>query len=308
MTEVERIINKGILPKGFLKEEIRCDFFVDEKRKKLWAVEIDLLVEFDRVCKKHDLKYFLTGGSLLGAVRHNGSIPWDDDIDVAMFRSDYEKLMALSDEFKYPYFLQTPYTDKGYYFSYAKIRNSKTTGLSIPFAYQGINQGIPIDIFPLDNCMVEDVEERYNKINYLILQNSICMRLSCPNPNDIDKKRIATYNGRNPMEMYEEMQQIAKQYENCQCDKINTAVCTAYKPQKLMWDKKDWEETIMCKYENYMFPIPKGYDNILKVQFGDYTKYPPAEERGQWHNNAIFDADIAYTDYIKTFLEESKQK
>lgn len=92
MTECERIIKDGILPKSFFLPETICDFHVDEKRKKMWAIGIDMLVKFDEVCRKHELRYSLAFGSLLGVVRHKGFIPWDDDIDVVMPREDYEKL------------------------------------------------------------------------------------------------------------------------------------------------------------------------------------------------------------------------
>ena len=92
MTECERIIKEGILPETFIKPETICDFYVDEMRKKIWAIEIDLYLELEKVCKKHNLRFYAIGGSILGAVRHNGFIPWDDDMDVCMPREDYEKL------------------------------------------------------------------------------------------------------------------------------------------------------------------------------------------------------------------------
>ena len=110
MTEIERIIKSGLIDENYLKEEIKCGFRITTERKKLFAVMLDLLYTFDNVCKKHDLKYFFVYGSLIGAVRHNGFIPWDDDLDVAMPREDYEKFIKLSDEFNEPYFLQIPQT------------------------------------------------------------------------------------------------------------------------------------------------------------------------------------------------------
>ena len=147
MTECERIIKQGVLPESFFDEELKCGFLISKERKKIWAVLLDLLIKFDSVCKKHNLSYCFTDGSLLGAVRHKGFIPWDDDLDVSMPRADYEKLQSLDYEFDNPYFLQTPYTDKGCFYSFVKIRNKNTTGLSKAFMYQGFNDGLFLDVF-----------------------------------------------------------------------------------------------------------------------------------------------------------------
>ena len=90
MAEWERIIAKGIIPTSFLNEEVRNDFLVDTARKKIWLIQIDMLFEVERICKKYDLTFFTIGGNLIGAVRHHGFIPWDDDIDIALKRSDYQ--------------------------------------------------------------------------------------------------------------------------------------------------------------------------------------------------------------------------
>ena len=151
------------LPKGFLEEEVRCGYTVTRKMKEVWAVELDLLKEFKRVCNKYDLKYCADGGTLLGAIRHQGFIPWDDDLDIAMLRKDFEKLNEVAPaEFKKPYFWQTEETDKGSARGHAQLRNSDTTGI-IKNEYEhqrnnNFNQGIFIDIFPFDTVI--DSEEK----------------------------------------------------------------------------------------------------------------------------------------------------
>lgn len=172
MNEIERIISEGFWDRSFLEPETICDFYVDEARKKIWLISLDLLREFDRVCRKHGLRYFIYGGTLLGAVRHHGFIPWDDDIDVAMLREDYSRLLSYADEFTSPYFLQSPKTDKGYFFSYNKLRNVNTSRVSKTFMYEKFCQGMALDIFPFDFCNEYDGQDKFNRVRSLILDLS----------------------------------------------------------------------------------------------------------------------------------------
>ena len=137
-------------PDGYFNEEVRRGYRVSPEMKRVWAVEIDLLKEFERVCDKFGLKYSLFGGSMLGAVREKGFIPWDDDIDVVMDRKDYDVLISHGDEFKSPYFLQTPLTDEDYFIDVVKLRNTATTGATWLDMYSRFNSGIFIDIFVID--------------------------------------------------------------------------------------------------------------------------------------------------------------
>ena len=114
---------------------------------------LDMLEEFDRVCRKHDIKYFLIAGSLLGAIRHKGFIPWDDDVDIALFRKDYKKLESiLPKELPAHLFLQTLATDPEYDASHMRIRDSRTTGVFSGGVNRRAryNMGIFVDIFVLD--------------------------------------------------------------------------------------------------------------------------------------------------------------
>ena len=203
MTECERIIEQGILPESFFEEELKCGFLISKERKKIWAVLLDLLIKFDSVCKEHHLTYCFTDGSLLGAVRHKGFIPWDDDLDVSMPRADYEKLQTLGGEFGDPYFLQTPYTDKGYFYSFVKIRNKNTTGLSKAFMYQGFNDGLFLDVFPLDEVDSEQGEMVYNKLRELVISNSAYMKLSNPNYSESEMEKIKQLASDNPLKTYD---------------------------------------------------------------------------------------------------------
>lgn len=302
-TECERILEKGILPESFFMEEVRCDFLVTKKMKKVWAVQIDLLMELDRVCKKYNLNYYMSDGSLLGTIRHKGFIPWDDDIDVNMLREDYNKLLDVcQDEFQYPYFFQTPHTDKESFFSYGNLRNSNTSGIIYPFRYQQYNHGINIDIFPLDNCVLDDLETRYNRIRELVMDNSAYMRKSNPNPTPEDVIRIRNHSGRNPIDVFEEMDKICRQYENEETELVNSATEVSYSPTKLVFRKEWFDNVIYSDFEGIKVPIIKEYDSYLRIHYGEYMELPSVEKRGEWHSKMVYEPDMAYTDFLPSIL------
>lgn len=143
---------------------------MSKERKELWGVELDLLWQFKNICDKYHLKHYLDGGTLLGAVRHGGFIPWDDDIDIAMPRTDYDRFLECAvKELNYPYFVQNDWTDSTFYCC-TKLRRSDTTcihkkDLEGHFTF---NQGIFIDICPFDN-VPDDLVERQKFMHQLHL-------------------------------------------------------------------------------------------------------------------------------------------
>lgn len=298
MTEIERIINKGIISMDYLKEEIRNDFIVTTERKKVWAVILDLILEFDKICKKHNLRYYLDGGSLLGAIRHNGFIPWDDDFDVVMPRVDYEKFIQLGDEFKSPYFLQTPLSDPESFYSYAKLRNSNTTGIAEMFKYQNFNHGIWMTIFPLDKFSLDErCEDAYSKICQLTYDNSTYMRMKNPNLDEKNQLRVKNYSGRNPFNTYLEIQRLASQFNGEETDYWGTLTITIREFKRKALPRKAYEPTCYHRFENMELPIPFDFEKVLTLEYGDYMKLPSNEDR-YGHDAIIFDAEKPYTEYV----------
>lgn len=294
MTECERLVKEGVVSEDFIKPEVRCGFEVTTERKKIWAIELDLLREFDAVCKQQGLRYFLSGGSTLGAVRHHGYIPWDDDIDINMFREDYNKLLTLWDCFSGRYYLQMPGKDKGYYYSFAKLRNSQTTCVCRHLAHAGFNQGIFIDIFPMDVIDGEHYRRVYPEIKRLNIENSTYMRKSNPCPTEEDKERIRSHSGIDPLEALEKIDKLV-----FSCKLPNSGLCasateTIYPVEKKLWPTTDFNTANEVDFEMMRVPIPCGYNDILMISFGDYMQLPPKDKRGDWHSYYEFDPDRPY--------------
>lgn len=300
MTETERIVAKGIIPETFLQEEIRCDFLVDEKRKKIWTVCLDLLLEIDRVCKKHGLRYFLMYGSLLGAIRHKGFIPWDDDVDIIMFRKDYDVLTKLGEEFTAPYFLQTPETDPNFCNSIIKLRNSNTCFFSKYHGYRKFNSGLLIDVFPLEDAMPETEEARWDEINQLNILNSLWLKMPSPYKTRHDIDRIAKYSNIDCRANLARINEIATMYNDPSTKYVGQLVNTVYSFDREMFLRESFDNTIYADFEGLKLPIPAGYDQILKTTYGDYMEFPPAEKRGSWHEMAYLDPDMSFSDYMKS--------
>ena len=298
MTECERIIKKGIVNDDFLKEEVICDFLVTTERKKLWAVLLEMLKEFDEVCTKHNLTYFIVYGTLLGAVRHKGFIPWDDDIDVAMPRNDYERFIQLGYEFKDPLFLQTPYTDHNYFYTPARIRNSNTTGVVTMFQHAGFNQGIWMSVFPLDYWDDNGGRERYEQIRKLVKDCSTYMRINNPDLDEINRERVAAYHG-NPLRDYEEIQRLASSCKDPNSKYVMTAVITMGRYDHKLLYAEDFSKAIDLKFEGLTVKAPIGYDRYLSDGYGDYMQFPPMEKRGVWHAGTVFDADMPFKEYLR---------
>ena len=215
-----------------------------------------------------------------------------------MPREDYEKFIKLNNEFKEPYFLQTPYSDPESFYSYAKIRNSFTTGVSQMFKYQKFNHGIWMTVFPLDYWDVNGGEERYSRIRKLAIDCSTYMRSKNPELDENNRARVAAYHG-NPMDDYEEIQRLASSCKDSNCRYMMTATITIGSYKKNLFEASDFAKTIELEFEGLKVKAPIGYENLLRVLYNDYMQFPPLDERGKWHGDIIFAPEIPYKDYLK---------
>ena len=298
MTECERLIETGIIEKNFLDEEEICGVNVPVERKKVWAIELDLYKEFERVCEKNNLSFFTDGGTTIGAVRHSGFIPWDDDIDVCMPRADFDKLFDLNDEFEAPYFLQTWKTDTGYAYPFIRLVNVNTTALLEKFQHRGFKQCIYIDIFPLDYVKKEEYIEQRQQINDLIMLNSGFMRENYPEKTMRDEQLVLEYkkSGMNYLNIIDEINTIAKRNSKETTKYLSLIVSTQYRPECKIWPRELFDDYILFDFSGIKVRVPQGYDEQLRIYFGDYMTMPKEEERQSTHDT-IFYPDLEYDTY-----------
>ena len=266
------------------------------------AVIIDVLSVFIRICEAQGLRYFCAGGTAIGAVRHQGMIPWDDDIDVFMPRPDYDRFLALAaHSMPEGYELLSPYATKDYPMYFAKMCNARTTLLEnerIPCVF-----GLYIDIFPLDGAC-DDVETCYrekhrfkrlmNKLEAVSTHNSFGEYVGL-----LTKRRewgrfavkTVAFCCRSWLRRWllKQMDSIAYGHDYALSSRVVT-YSGAYQRQEIY--PKAWLETPqMFAFEGIMVNLPHDYDAYLRHFFGDYMTLPPVEQRASHHQKVFFDLD-----------------
>lgn len=293
------------LNEDFYKEEMRNGFLVTESIKELWAVELDLLVKFDSVCKKHNIKYYLYGGTLLGAIRHKGFIPWDDDIDVVIFREDYNKLIDIAEsEFEEPYLLQSVYTDINYMRGHLQLRN-KVTCMMLPEEAKVVefNQGIFMDIFVLDGLEKDNhkLEKQIKKMNRLRskMKKMIC-RQSKGCINQFLRKLKIWYIQKvygDFISLYNKFSETAQLYSDSKDVEI---LMFRKKVKDCIRQEKHWyDQIIYTSFEGFEFPIPKDYKNILEAFYG--RDYMVPQKVSTTHGRVVVSTRESYQEILKRF-------
>jgi len=291
------------LPDGFLEQELRCEYLVEKPMKEVWAVQLDLLSQLQRVCKKHGLTYYADSGTLIGAVRHKGFIPWDDDIDIVMKREDYNKLIEIgSSEFADPYFLQSAHSDS-FTRGFARLRNTKTTAITAFDSDKNYNHGIFIDIFPLDQLpdneyvrkiwrfhirvlsrFMTDGALRYPKKGRSLVAN---LMIGLANKYFRSQKRRDAYVCR-----YEK---LCARYNGKKTKSISY-VAYSHLKKKHIWDTVSFDSSCEVPFEFMTISIPKGFDSRLRVEYGDYMVMHHAPTV---HGDCLFDVTMPYEEYVK---------
>ncbi|MBQ6214581.1 MAG: LicD family protein [Oscillospiraceae bacterium] len=296
------------LPPNFLDEEIRDGYVVTSQMKKVWAVQLDLLSELQRVCKKYGLSYYADSGTLLGAVRHGGYIPWDDDIDVSMMREDYEKLKKVAvKEFSDPYLLQNAETDH-FYKGFCRLRNTRTTAIIKNDIGKSYCKGIFLDLFVMDNLPDDEIERkkwvRNIKRHYRFLRTVIYQQ----NVNSFWKRMLITTIGtfyrsdEKQLAAYYRYEKLCRKYNGIPTKQI-CFIAHARGRANRYWDAASYSSTELVPFEFLTIAIPTGYDARLRTQYGEDYMTPRKAPNG--HGETVFDPETPFTQY---FVDEDNHE
>ena len=285
------------LDDNYFKEEERCGFKISSMMKRVWAVEMHVLTEIDRICKEYGLTYYAAFGTMLGAVRHKGFVPWDDDIDVYMLRPDYQVLMkVLSDELPQGYYNSSSYSDSTHMQPLTSVMNTKyiITDVSERKKFYGCPYICGVDIFPLDYIPNDEEELSVFRNLYTIIY-STAREYYQYTKEELEEylKRIEEMcntkidrEGNIPNQLWLLLDKVAGIFGEDECEYLT------YLPTNICYDaelkyKKGWFKSAKrFPFEYISVPLPNGYDELLKVTYSDYMKYD--KQRGRAHDYPFY--------------------
>lgn len=256
--------------------------------KEYKKILLNILICIDKYCKDNEIQYFLYYGSLLGAIRHKGFIPWDDDIDIVIKRKDYAKFISGFQKEKRENYLRvfSLENEKSYCYPFAKVVDTRTVAYENGSNEKGL--GIYVDVFPLDFCGNSGKEHSYffNKICFFKVLRDI--KIICLSKSRKLWKNIILLIGKiviAPLPLKKISRGIdvfAKKYSLEPTDYCVEAVNITYGKKEIM-PSKWFEKVIDMPFEGHKFSIPADYNKILKNLYGDYLIYPPVEQRQPKH-------------------------
>lgn len=249
--------------------------------RQLQMIQLEMLEEVDRICKKCGIKYNIIAGTLLGAVRHGGYIPWDDDADVALLRPEYEKFRkACKTELdKTRFVFQDHRNTKGYRWGYGKIRRKNTLFLREFQEHMPYFQGVFIDVFPLDN--VPDNYMLRSVHNFLCfgVRKFLWSEVGQYADKSIIKRKVYSLMAKVPAKAVFDFYAFLMVTGNCKrTDWVR--ILTFPTPNSEYGYKRKWyESSVDTVFEGKVFSGIKNYDEYLSFKFGDYMELPPEEKR-----------------------------
>jgi lipopolysaccharide cholinephosphotransferase len=273
--------------------------------RKIQLMELEILKEIKRVCDMHNIRYWLNSGTLLGAVRHGGYIPWDDDTDIGMLRPEYERFLYIAEqELNSKFIIQTWINTAKYPAPFAKIRMKGTKCKESYTSEKEVEQGFWVDVFPFD--VYREKDRSNNAIRFILEQLKRLRYMKCKRRQWMEGTNInyIKYFGYIPYRFFacfftkkwliRQSEYFQKRYNNDpDPEYLYQLGDTSYDYGKWVYPINCFDNIIMIKFEDSLFPCPKQYDMYLKKAYGDYMTPPPEDKRGNIHNII----EIDYGDY-----------
>lgn len=257
--------------------------------RQMQLMELEMLIEFDRVCRKNNIRYTIFGGTLLGAIRHKGYIPWDDDADIAMLREDYEKFVKISDQLnpKICYF-QDNKNDPFYRWGYSKLRKTNTSYVRVGQEHIKCKTGFFVDIFPMDDIPKSIIGQIINDIYVCILRKILYSEVGKYSSKSFLKKKWYSLLSKIPTKyVYKRYDKLANKSKN---SSSNLVRCLSFPATGKLYTKntlktrygmpKKWfTELSEYEFEGKKLYGTKDYDDILTYIYKDYMTLPPVDKR-----------------------------
>lgn len=262
----------------------------------------EILKEVVRICDKHNLTYYLDYGTLLGAVRHKGFIPWDNDIDIEMPIKDYRKFLRIAPkEISDDFFIQTHQSDSGYNLLWTQVRANNTTSMPIKFKNWDIHWGMHIDIFPLvsvfDSKMGRKIQSKGLEISRALINKEY---LQACEPDEISGNKKLNLLYKLPRFLRAFLCSailrvvLRDPFKSQYCSGLDHDIYYRINP-------KAYSNKVKLEFEGMLFMAPEDYDYILTTIYGDYMTPPPESERSFGHEGShgkiIYDHTTDYRMY-----------
>lgn len=275
--------------------------YTEAELQSLHKINLDMAKHFSDFCTAHGLTCYLCGGGCIGAVRHKGFIPWDDDLDFFMPREDYEKLYSLwkrDDRSRYKIEKSDKSSIDGNIF--VTIRDSETTLIKPYQQDMDIVHGVVLDILPLDGYPKSGFARKMQMIHALIY-SLFCAQTVPENHGGVaalgSKVLLGLFKSKGVRyKIWRSAERKMTKYKIAECDAI-TELCSGPGYMKMKYPKEAFERAIFVDFEDTKLPIPVGYDTYLKTAFGDYMKLPPKEKQVSHHDVVKLDCEHSYEIY-----------
>lgn len=260
-----------------------------QERRKIQLLELEILREVDKICRRNGIHYSMGYGSLIGTIRHDGFIPWDDDIDICLLREDYVKFKEIcKKELDCRFFYQSNDTDPEYFLLYDKIRLNGTLFRESYQSSYNIHHGIYIDIFPVDYLPDNPLKQIFQFVCFHFFRSGLMSKYLVLEARKGTKKYymaavLRLFYCFFPLSfLYHHANKVATWYNKTPHKRIMNFL-TPYR-LKEVFDANIYHEFIEHQFEDMSVEIIKQYDSFLKQIYGDYMKLPPLEKRNTRHS------------------------